>query len=285
MIENLKKSKIYFHKMLLFLFLGILLSSCSINNFLKDKTEFFPGKGQVFKKIKSNRSIRSLSTLVSFEIFFPESEKSESLFHQGIGFEEGTFSGNAFLVWKKPNSFRMEILSPFGNPFFSVVANGKSLKIFNITKQKLYVGDFTRKTMNNLFGIPVELDIFLEILSVLRPKFEPKNYRFDKAEGVLHPIMKDMKNSRTFWIYKTSLMPSKVKIDISGQKLFVRYLSYQKIDGIQFPKTILIVNPKNKAHLKIEIEELNSSMFDSIQKDAFNLKIPFDITIHHLFFD
>ena len=286
MIEyNFKKKKKCFHAMVLLLLSGTLLSSCSFNNFLKDKVEFFAEKEEIFKIIKSNKSVRSIRAFASFEIFFPETNKSGSVFHQEIGFEEGTFSGNAFLVWEKPNLFRIEILSPFGNPYFSIFAKGKSLKIFHITKQKLYVGDFTKKTMENLFGIPVELDMLLEIFSVLKPKFQSKNYRFDKIEGVLIPIKKDMKNSRTFWINKNSLMPKKVEIVLSGQKLFVRYLSYEKIDGILFPKTILLVNPKNKAHLKIEIEELNSSIFSSIQRNAFNFKVPLDVTIHHLFFD
>jgi len=105
---------------------------------------------------------RGLSTVL--EISFPETKNNKSIFHQEIGFEQGAFSGNAFLVWKKPNLFRMEILSPFGNPYFSIVAKEKSLKIFNISKKKLYVSDFTIKTMNNLFGIPIELETLLDIL-------------------------------------------------------------------------------------------------------------------------
>ena len=80
-------------------------------------------------------------------------------------------------------------------------------------------------------------------------------------------------------------MPSKVKIDLSGQKLYVYYKSYKEIAGIQFPKSILVVNPKTKAHLKIQIEEIGNSIFNLVQNNTFDLKIPFDISIHHLFFD
>ena len=125
MIEyNFKKKKKYFHAMVLLLLSGTLLSSCSFNNFLKDKVEFFAEKEEIFKIIKSNKSVRSIRAFASFEIFFPETNKSGSVFHQEIGFEEGTFSGNAFLVWEKPNLFRMEILSPFWNPYFSIFAMG-----------------------------------------------------------------------------------------------------------------------------------------------------------------
>ena len=278
-IENM-----IFQRIILFLFLWPFLISCSMNTLLQEEEELFPEAKEIFEKIKSKKTIRSVRAFVSFEISFPETKNNKSIFHQEIGFEQGAFSGNAFLVWKKPNLFRMEILSPFGNPYFSIVGKEKSLKIFNISKKKLYVSDFTIKTMNNLFGIPIELETLLDILSVLKPKFIETDYRFDKKKGVLLPVQKDI-NSKTFWINKNSLMPSKVKIDLSGQKLYVYYKSYKEIAGIQFPKSILVVNPKTKAHLKIQIEEIGNSIFNLVQNNTFDLKIPFDISIHHLFFD
>tara|TARA_B110000014_G_C20071914_1_gene559123 strand:- start:148 stop:1008 length:861 start_codon:yes stop_codon:yes gene_type:complete len=286
MIENyLNIEKKCFQFFLLILFFLMSLVSCSMDNLFEDKVGFFPKKKVILKKIKSEKTIRSFRSLVSFEIFFPETNKRENFFYKEIGFEENSFSGNAFLVWQKPSSFRMEILSPFGNPYLSVLAKDKSLKIFHISKLKLYVGSLNRKTIENLFGIPIELDILIEILSVIKPKFGSGFYRFDKKKGILFPLKKALGNSKTFWISKTSLLTKKVEILLSGQKLYVRYNSYEKINGIYFPKSISIINPSTKAYIKIEIGESENLIFNSIQKNTFLMNAPSNTSIYHLSFD
>ncbi len=286
MIEHyLNIEKKCFQKNFLFLFLLMSLVSCSMDNLFQDGVEFFPEKKVILKKIKSERAIQSFRSLVSFEIFFPETKNRKNFFHKEIGFEENSFSGDAFFVWQKPSSFRMEILSPFGNPYFSVLAKDKSLKIFHISKQKLYVGRFNKKTIENLFGIPIELDILIEILSVIKPKFDSKFYRFDKKKGIFFPRKKELGDSKTFWISKTSLMPKKVEILLSGQKLYVRYDSYKKISGVYFPKSISIMNPSTKAYLKIKIGESDNLIFNSIQRNTFVMNVPSNTSIYHLPFD
>ena len=273
------------HKTIFIPFLLMLLSSCSLHTFPQEEVDFFPDKEKILLKIKSEKSIRSIRASVSFQIFLPGTKDGKSILHEEIGFEEGSFSANAFLVWKNPNSFRMEILSPFGNPYLSILAHNKSLKIFHVSKQKLYISNFNKKTMGNLFGIPVDLHTFLEILSVLRPKLGSKFYKFDRRKGILFPLRKELENSKTFWIDKSLLMPKKVEVLLVGQKIYVHYDSFVKFNGVYYSKSILIRNPSTKAYMKIDIGELNSSEFGSVPSSIFSMDIPSNISIHRLFMD
>lgn len=281
-LKIIKKCFQFFSLLLFFL---MSLVSCSMDNLFREEIGFFPEKKAILKKIKSEGMIQSFRSLVSFEIFFPETKNNKSFFHNEIGFTDNSFSGNAFFVWQKPNSFRMEILSPFGNPYFSILAKDKILKIFHISKLKLYISPLNKKTIENLLGVPIELDILIEILSVIKPKFDSKFYRFDKKKGILFPHKKGLKDPKTFWISKTSLMPKKVEILLSGQKLYVRYNSYEKISGTYFPKSISIINPSTKAYIKIEIRESDNSIFNSIQRNTFVMNVPSNTSIFHLHFD
>ena len=277
--------KIRFQKTIFLSLLLMLLNSCSLHTFLQEEVEFFPDKEKTLLKIKSERSILSIRAPVSFEIFLPGTKNGKSILHEEIGFEEGSFSANAFFVWKRPNSFRMEILSPFGNPYLSILANNKSLKIFQISKQKLYIGNFNKKTMGNLFGIPMDLHTFIEILSIMRPNLDSKFYKFDRIKGILFPLREGLENSKTFWIDKILLLPKKIKILLAGQKIFVHYNSFVKFNGSYYPKSILIRNSSTKAFMKIDIRELNSSMFGSVPSSIFLMNIPSNISIQRLFLD
>ena len=89
-IENM-----IFQRIILFLFLWPFLISCSMNTLLQEEEELFPEAKEIFEKIKSKKTIRSVRAFVSFEISFPETKNNKSIFHQEIGFEQVSGGGRS----------------------------------------------------------------------------------------------------------------------------------------------------------------------------------------------
>jgi outer membrane lipoprotein-sorting protein len=85
------------------------------------------------------------------------------------------------LLLKSPDSFRLEALSPWGQPFLILASAGSSVTIYMVPENRAWVGPASARSTERWLGVPLEPTDLVGILSShLRPIKEAQ-------QGILRP--------------------------------------------------------------------------------------------------
>ena len=151
----------------------------------------------------------------------------------------GGTGGNGYLVYKKPDRFRMVMLTPFGTTALDFSASGDNVSLAIPSRGTAYTGSFADLPERNglqawrLMQWAVEGD----------PLFD--------VERAGNTVRSEVGGRKSLAFYNdTGLLERKLTEEGSE----VRYLDYQSIDGVPFPSAIEF-NDARGARVKITFKE------------------------------
>ncbi|AJF06932.1 LolA family protein [Geoalkalibacter subterraneus] len=105
-----------------------------------------------------------------------------------ISHPERNINANQVLFVQKPDRFRAEVLSPFGNPLLMTAANGRQLDAYIPSKGRFYRGEPDLENLQRFIPIPLRLTDLVHIMlydplmidfQVRRAALEGAGYRLD----------------------------------------------------------------------------------------------------------
>ncbi|MDY6849311.1 MAG: hypothetical protein SV239_09355 [Thermodesulfobacteriota bacterium] len=109
-----------------------------------------------------------------------------------ISHPERNINATQVLFVQKPDRFRAEVLSPFGNPLLMTAANGRQLDAYIPSKGTFYRGDPDLENLQRFIPIPLRLTDLVHIMlydplmiefQVRRAALEGAGYRLDLLAG------------------------------------------------------------------------------------------------------
>ena len=162
----------------------------------------------------------------------------------------GGTGGNGYLLYRKPECFRMVMLTPFGTTALEFNASGNNVVLSIPSRGNAYAGTFA--------DLPERQG--LQAWRLMRwavegnPLFEPER-RGETVRG-------DLEGSRTLAMYDDQgLLQRKMTED--GNE--VLYKEYQSIDGVPFP-SVMEVNDANGTRVRITFKEpeINQPLEDDV---------------------
>lgn len=159
--------------------------------------------------------------------------------------DNSLITARAVMCIKPPRSFRLEALSPAGQPAFRMSGNANSIHIQPEPDSRIYEGEADGATLEKLAGIEIKVDDLIEIMCG-RPAQIPK----DSILG----LRKDETGKSSLFVYSPDgillqklLIDEKMKIyatevfDPSGNPLYSAEFSGKRdTAGFSFPSRIFI---------------------------------------------
>ena len=192
---------------------------------------------------------------------------------------QGSFSGRAALVLRRPDSLRIEPLSPFGTPLMVVVAQGASFRAYSPSRNTIYMGGTNRRGIERILGIPLNSDIFIKLLlgdwavslggeENLELKKSDSAYLLDTRSGTAGVVSALVElEPRHFHA---------VKMEIRTQRgvIVVRYGEFLKTGEVWRPSQVEILAPGGRNRLRISYPADEGAVEAALPDDLFRLEPP-----------
>lgn len=151
----------------------------------------------------------------------------------------GGTGGNGYLLYRKPDQFRMVMLTPFGTTALEFIASGDHVVIAIPSRGNAYTGTFADLPERN----GLQAWRLMQWAVEGNPLYDPDR-RGTTVRGELGP-------RHTLAMYDDNGLLQR-KLTEDGNE--VLYQEYQSIDGVPFPSVIEFNNP-NGARVKITFKE------------------------------
>ena len=190
---------------------------------------------------------------------------------------QGSFAGHAALVLRKPDSLRIEPLSPFGTPLVVVVARGASFRAYSPSRNTVYMGRTNRQGIEGMLGIPLNSEIFIKLLlgdwAVVMGGEE--NLALKKRGSVYALEMKSGAGGVVSGLVE--LEPRDfhaVKMEIRTRRgaIAVRYGGFIKTGNVWRPSQVEILAPGGKNRLRISYPADEGAVDTALPDDLFRLE-------------
>ena len=232
---------------------------------------------EIFAKLKARRYPRAYRGAVYMQLRY-HGERSK------VGGEnplvpQGSFAGHAALVLRKPDSLRIEPLSPFGTPLVVVVARGASFRAYSPSRNTVYMGRTNRQGIEGMLGIPLNSEIFIKLLlgdwAVVLGGEE--NLALKKRGSVYALEMKRGAGGVVSGLVE--LEPRDfhaVKMEIRTRRgaIVVRYGGFIKTGTVWRPSQVEILAPGGKNRLHISYPADEGAVDTALSDELFRFKPP-----------
>lgn len=147
--------------------------------------------------------------------------------------------GHGYMVYKRPDSFHMVMLTPFGTTALETYSSDDRLTIVIPSKGEAYAGAFDEMPIES----PLRGWRMIRLMAVDEPLFDPMK------QGTSEKSSKSAGEITSFYDGTGLLERKKFS---SGEEVFFR--DYQSADGVPFPSVIEFID-RNGARVKITFEE------------------------------
>lgn len=231
--------------------------------------------------LRSRKFPVSFRSLVFVEVDSISEESSFSPLRGLMGGEGDTYAGKAVLLWKRPDSMRMEFLSPFGAPMFVVVASKGELRAFSVARGRYYEGRADSETMAKWLGLPVTPDLMVRILQGALPflggEVEAARVRRDEGSGAIRlesPPGAGLDRRQMALLDRVRFMPSRVLIGERGVELDIRYGEFQRMGKYVRPLWVELRDSRRGRRVRIHMNDEKPSLGEALPDDLFRLEIP-----------
>lgn len=151
----------------------------------------------------------------------------------------GGMSGNGYLVYQRPDRFRLVMLTPFGTPAMECFVDGTWLTFIIPAKAAVYAGEASE--------LPAEAGILGWLMMKWVVDGDPLSS--EQKLTVVERTEADGRTLRAFYDAKGLL---ERKISSNGEEVF--YRGYRTIDGVPFPEVIEFTDSRG-GQVKITFEE------------------------------
>ncbi len=192
---------------------------------------------------------------------------------------QGSFAGNAVLVLRKPDSLRLEPLSPFGTPLVVVVAQGGLFRAYSPSRNTVYMGRTNRRGIEQILGIPLNSELVIRFLlgdwaaalggeENLDLKKSGSVYRLEMRRGYGGVVSGFAEfEPRDFHV-------GKMGIRTPQGAIVVRYGRFIKIGNVWRPSQVEILATGGKNRLRISYPADEGAVETALPDDLFLLETP-----------
>ena len=211
-------------------------------------------RAEIMAKLRQRRYLRAYRGMTFMQLRY-HGDRSQAR-HENPLVPQGTFAGNVALVLRKPDSLRMEPLSPFGTPLVVVVAHGASFRAYSPSRNTVYMGRTNKLGIERILGIPLNSEIVIKLLLG------------DWAAALGGEENLDLKKSGSVYLLETrresggvvsgfaeleprDLHPEKMGIRTQRGTIAVRYGGFIKTGEVWRPSQVEILGPDGKNRLQI----------------------------------
>lgn len=234
-------------------------------------------RAEIIAKLKKRRYPRAYRGVTFMQMRFHDDRTKARDANPLI--PEGSFSGHAALVLRKPDSLRMEPLSPFGTPLVVVVARGGLLRAYSPARNAVYMGRTNRRGIEGILGIPLNSGIFIKLLLG------------DWAAVLGGEENLELKKTGSFYVLETrreaegevsgfveleprDFHPVKMEIRTPRGAIAIRYGGFSEVGGAWRPSDVEILGPGGKNRFRISYPADEGAVDETLPDGLFRLEPP-----------
>ena len=232
---------------------------------------------EIIAILKARQYPRAYRGAVSLQLRFHGDRSQARLANPLV--PQGTFAGHAVLVLSKPDSLRMEPLSPFGTPLVVVVAQGASFRAYSPSRNAVYMGRTDRRGIEQMLGIPLNSEIFIKLLlgdwtAVLGGE---ENLELKKTGSVY--VLETRRGpegvvSGFVELEPRNFHPVKMEIRMRQGAIVVRYGGFFKTRDVWRPSQVEILGSGGKNRLHIAYPANEGEVDTALPDELFRLDPP-----------
>jgi outer membrane lipoprotein-sorting protein len=195
----------------------------------------------------------------------------EGLARVRISGEGKSFSSTQVLLAEKPNRFRAETLSPFGQPVLTVATDGHELSAFVPSERLFYRGESSLRNVQRFTRMPLQLEDLVHILLYDVPIL---SYQFrsvaSTARGGYLLTLLGPGETRQEMIFDRDLRLSGASY-FQGVELLLR-ITYDRFGSEGFPASASLEMPAQNAEASLVFSDLRTNV--SIAPERFQMHPP-----------
>jgi outer membrane lipoprotein-sorting protein len=185
-----------------------------------------------------------------------------------------SFTANATVFLKKPDTLKIQISAGFGLGFGAVFVDSKQFLLYNSFENVVYSGCPDSIELPAFLPVDVKLDDLLQFFSGLQllKTFKHEVLAIDQNKFLV--TGSDEIGALKFWIDpKKFVMTQNLIIDSTNKTILqLDYQKFYKHQGVQLPKTIRLYQPERKTRVTIFFVDLDINA--QFKETDFFIKIP-----------
>lgn len=190
------------------------------------------------------------------------------------------FSSQQFFLLQRPNQFRTDVLTGFGQLILQLTSNGNELSVFlNTTVPGRFLqGPASNENLHRFTRMPLAVVDLLSLLLYRPPIIAHNKSNVEIVDGLLRLSLQDgFSEQQVFFDHRLQLVKS-YYFKAEQIYLSVDYSDFAAIDG--FPRTMVIEFPQEETRAKVTFTELELN--GNIDAAKFQLRKPDNIELELL---
>lgn len=182
------------------------------------------------------------------------------------------------LLIDEESSLRLDTLSLFGQPVGVLIFDRQQVLLYDTDSNKLYRDAAVWDIMARMFGTVFDFREYISVLSGKIPRLASltlQDLRWSPETGNYHVLAVDTERGEQLEIEVNpeSLLPVRLVKRQDGKQMYgVQWDHYQKIEELQFPRTIILQRPLKGDEIVMKFN--NPLINRGLPEDAFQLNVP-----------
>ncbi|NOY78719.1 MAG: DUF4292 domain-containing protein [Calditrichaeota bacterium] len=195
---------------------------------------------------------------------------------------QGSYNGRATILFKQPDSLKIQINAAFGIHAATLLAIQNNLQVYLPRDHILYRSKVQSKLLAQYIGMPIDFDGLKELVTGL-----PDPFRVLGHKAVLDSVTKkyfwyriDQKNLRI----RMKIDPvKKVAVEyalwnrINGKKYLYKFSYFTERKGIYVPRSIQVIRFPEKERIALFYEQLQIN--NTLKNNLFRLSVPENVLV------
>jgi outer membrane lipoprotein-sorting protein len=188
--------------------------------------------------------------------------------------------GNAFLLARSPQSLRLEMISPLGQPLLYIASDGRRFVSWVPGQREAYRGTAPGNTLATLINFPLNDQEALMLLAGLVPEFGYKDIHLlrDPKTGKLLLSMEDSPTGRAqrVWLEADGSTVSRIeRLQGSRRELEAWFTDFSTEHGFCYPEEVRI----EVSGLLLAIHYQQFAINVALDDNAFRLDLPAGVEV------
>ena len=195
---------------------------------------------------------------------------------------QGSYTGRATIIFKEPDSLKIQINAAFGIHAATLIAIHNDLQVYLPRDQILYHSRVKSKLLAQYIGMPIDFDGLKELVTGL-----PDPFRVLGHQATLDSVTK-----KYFW-YRIDQenLRIRMKIDpikkvtveyvlwdkVGGKKYLYKFSHFTERKGIYLPRSIQVIRFPEKERIALFYEQFQINK--TLKNNPFKLSVPENVLV------
>jgi len=195
---------------------------------------------------------------------------------------KGSYTGRATVVFKEPDSLKIQINAAFGIHAATLLAFQNDLQVYLPRDKILYRSKVKSKLLTQYIGMPIDFEGLKELVTGLPDPFRVlgKKAQLDSVTKKFFWYSIDQKDMRI----RMKIDPvKKVAVEyalwnkISGKKYLYKFSHFTQRRGIYLPRSIQVIRFPEKERIALFYEQFQIN--NALKNNLFKLSIPQNVLV------